>query len=450
MSHTVALHYWRYGVGGAERVTYALMEAFAHAGHDLVLYTDVVPAEGDYPVPAGVERAVVPATASERPAFWRREVEARGLDVMVYGSWLSDNAVTDCRSVHEAGCAVVYHTHGVSSYFMDKADGRRMLSTMCSCAAVADAVVTLSEADLPFWRALAPRVFAVPNPVDAYLSKVEVPTRTRRGSSVVWVGRMDPVEKRPDLAIRAFANLVEIVPDARLTMVGGGFPEVLEFTEALAGSLGVGDRVKFTGMVDDVTPYLLAADVLLMTSPTEGFPLSLAEAMHAGLPAVMFESPNLSLAEGCPGVLQVPWGDVRGLARALAEVLRTDRYAEMSQAARDRYRAVCVDVDLPGIWEGIISTALRHEGGTPPERTPETRAFLSLVQGYLRNDERVEAICSDRDAAIAERDAARAERDEALASLRAALEPPRPSIRESLSFLGSAVARRVHRELGRG
>ena len=86
MTHTIVFHYWRYGVGGAERVTYALMARLSAAGHRVYLFCDTPEHDGDYPLPAGVERLLVPRDSDERAAFWAERVAGLGIDTVVYGT----------------------------------------------------------------------------------------------------------------------------------------------------------------------------------------------------------------------------------------------------------------------------------------------------------------------------------------------------------------------------
>jgi glycosyltransferase involved in cell wall biosynthesis len=95
------------------------------------------------------------------------------------------------------------------------------------------------------------------------------------------VGRLSD-EKRLDRAIRLIARLRDLDRDAHLHLVGDG-PERTELTR-LAQRLNVPDRIVFHGWQHDVTPHLAAADLVLLTSRTEGLPNALLEAMHAGVP----------------------------------------------------------------------------------------------------------------------------------------------------------------------
>jgi len=67
-----------------------------------------------------------------------------------------------------------------------------------------------------------------------------------------------------------------------LVIVGDG-PE-RPALERLAGELGVGDRVRFTGHVTDPAPLYAGFDLFALSSDTEQMPISVIEAMAAGLP----------------------------------------------------------------------------------------------------------------------------------------------------------------------
>jgi glycosyltransferase involved in cell wall biosynthesis len=92
----------------------------------------------------------------------------------------------------------------------------------------------------------------------------------------------------------------------------GGRPEW-----ELARTLGVADRVRFVGSLDDVRTALHAADAFVMPSLREGLPISALEAMATGLPAILTDVPGLrDLRPLFPGVI---WAEPS--ARPLAEAL---------------------------------------------------------------------------------------------------------------------------------
>jgi len=95
----------------------------------------------------------------------------------------------------------------------------------------------------------------------------------------VLVGRLES-RKGIDLALHALA----LVPDVALDIVGEGNQRAP--LESLTARLGLRDRVKFHGYLQDPSPVVRAADSALSSSRQEGLSLALLEAMALGKPAV--------------------------------------------------------------------------------------------------------------------------------------------------------------------
>lgn len=123
-------------------------------------------------------------------------------------------------------------------------------------------------------------------------------------------------QKNHNLLLEAFARGPAKLPNAKLLLAGdGGLQGELE---RQAESLGLRARVVFLGRRDDVPELFGAADVFVLASLWEGNPLSVMEAMAAGLPVVATEVggvPEL-VHHGRHGFL-VPPGDIDGFAAAM-------------------------------------------------------------------------------------------------------------------------------------
>ena len=106
----------------------------------------------------------------------------------------------------------------------------------------------------------------------------------------------------------------------------------------LAGSLDIGNRVKFLGWVDDIKAFLAGLDVFVAPSLIEGQSLAVLEAMAAGLPVVASRVGGLPevVQDGVTGLLAAP-GNPLELQEAI-KVLRDDpsRRRDMGQAGRER------------------------------------------------------------------------------------------------------------------
>ena len=96
---------------------------------------------------------------------------------------------------------------------------------------------------------------------------------------IAWIGRLSD-EKDPALFLRALAKL----PETQGILIGDG-PERFRL-ETLIRDLGLSTRVRITGFTSRVPQLLGACDILALTSRTEGFPLTILEAMSLEKPVV--------------------------------------------------------------------------------------------------------------------------------------------------------------------
>jgi glycosyltransferase involved in cell wall biosynthesis len=107
---------------------------------------------------------------------------------------------------------------------------------------------------------------------------------SKSGFTLLYVGRLAPV-KNHGLLLHAFRAALSSMPDLRLWMVGDGSER--KSLENLAAELGIAEKVNFWGQQLDVAPFFSAADVFIMSSKSEGLPMSLLQGFSLGLPAIV-------------------------------------------------------------------------------------------------------------------------------------------------------------------
>lgn len=170
---------------------------------------------------------------------------------------------------------------------------------------------------------------AVHDPVPAERDAVRSELGIAPGAPVVLTAARLAPPKRPDLLVGAFAALPR---DAVLLVAGGG--PLLDGLRPLAMHLGVEDRVRLLGERTDVGRLLGAADVFCLASDSEGMPVSVLEAMAAGVPVVASDVGGI--ARGSDGAVRlVPPGSPSALGNALASLI-ADPAARRSLARRGR------------------------------------------------------------------------------------------------------------------
>ena len=107
---------------------------------------------------------------------------------------------------------------------------------------------------------------------------------SKSGFTLVYVGRLEPV-KNNTLLLNAFCVALQSVPGLRLWMVGDGSER--KMLESMAAELSITSQVTFWGQQLDVAPFFSAADAFIMSSKSEGLPMSLLQALSLGLPAIV-------------------------------------------------------------------------------------------------------------------------------------------------------------------
>lgn len=156
------------------------------------------------------------------------------------------------------------------------------------------------------------KVVTITNAVD--LKKFPAPSDKAYDITAPVIGniaRIHPETKGQDVLIRAIGLLKPRFPGIRCLFGGApakGQTQELEKLQALARELQVDDCITFSGMVEDVPGYLSQMDIFALPSRSEGFGISLVEAMAMGLPCIAsdLEGPAEVLQKGEKGVLFTP------------------------------------------------------------------------------------------------------------------------------------------------
>ncbi|MFE0021119.1 glycosyltransferase [Amycolatopsis sp. NPDC059021] len=382
--------------GGQSVHVAELSSALSRMGHDVTVYTrqetpDATEVSHDgyfvVPVPAGPQRTLpkdelLPHMRSFGE-FLRERWATRPPDVVHAHFWMSglasllaaaDLDVPVAQTFHGLGAVERRHqgrktTGPAERLRLERLIAKRADRIVATCS---DEVFELARMGVP--RA---RMSVVPCGVDLDRFTVDGPCREKTAKSrVVAVGRLVP-RKGFDDVIAALARL----PGTELVLAGGPEkgslardPEARRL-RALAGRLGVGERVLMPGRVSraDMPALLRSADVVVCAPWHEPFGIVPLEAMACGIPVVAAAVGGLTdtVVDGVTGAL-VPPRDPRALATTLRELLAEPALAHAYGAAgNDRVRARYS-------WDRVAADTLRaYEKIQPGVVSPPSAAMTS-------------------------------------------------------------------------
>ena len=193
---------------------------------------------------------------------------------------------------------------------------------------------------IPHFRSLEPAAEArVPQPA---------------GGVVKSLGRFVP-KKGFDVLLRAAAQAAGAGASFTLEIAGDG-PERAAL-QALAGRLGIADRVVLRGWVDDVAAFLADADLFVLPSRIEPFGLVVLEAMACGVPivATRVSGPLETLDEST--ALLVPPDDPAAMAAAMGSAFDAPEAA--AARARAALRVFAADYAEPAVMERYLAACRR-------------------------------------------------------------------------------------------
>jgi glycosyltransferase involved in cell wall biosynthesis len=240
---------------------------------------------------------------------------------------------------------------------------RKELKFWTTAGALCDRVVAVCEAARRNFAAGAPPVArklvtirngaAAPKPAAAGVER-------GAGFTLIAVGRLACAKDYATLLRAAALARIE-VPDLIVWMVGAGGEEPA--LRQLCTGLNLDSVVRFCGERRDVGGLLAAADVFVLSSTSEGLPISMLEAMAVGLPAIVTEVGALPELVALSGAgTTVPPRDAGRFARAIVDLARRRHELPALGALAARcYRRHFTPARMAGEYLNLYRACLRGE-----------------------------------------------------------------------------------------
>ena len=287
--------------GGAERVTANLCNHWAKAGHEVTIVTLKPTSEDQFELHPSIRRMVLGRNRPSRTAFHgfvnnalrlrdlRRCIADLRPDVaismMVTANCLLALTGSDCICI---GSERLHPPAQPINRFWNLLRKRVYRHLDVVVAQTHQSAEWLSQ------HTNAKNITVIPNPIVLPLPdndpNVAIEDYIKPDRNLVLaVGRLVPQKGFLDL-IGIFAKVRNLYPNWDLTILGEG-PDHKSLEHA-ANSIGMADRVILPGRVGNLSDWYNRADILALTSFSEGFPNALLEAMAHGAAVISYDCPT--------------------------------------------------------------------------------------------------------------------------------------------------------------
>lgn len=325
-------------IGGLEKVVYDLVRC---TDRDTFSVTVLCLGEVGALGPA-FEEIGVPVESlglGERGAFGRIPAVAKRLSDLRPDILHTHNAAPHlCGAIAgwlRGGIGVVHTKHG-----QNRPHSRKSLLANRIAAWFTDWIVPVSNDAAEIVRNLEHvpqrKVQLIRNGVDLERFRYHSRPDGHVGSKAIHVARLINVVKDQVTLLHAVRLVANEDPSFVLDIVGDG-PDRLELEE-LCDQLQLRPHVRFLGFRDRIHDLLIESAFFVLSSTSEGLPITLLEAMATGLPTVATNAGGIPelVVHGKTGLL-VPPRSPDALASAMLEILRNpSRAREMGAASRER------------------------------------------------------------------------------------------------------------------
>lgn len=184
--------------------------------------------------------------------------------------------------------------------------------------------------------------------------------QTKTEKKIVSVARLDDYQKDQIVMIRAFEKFSVRHPEYTLEIFGEG-PDRTLLTE-LIKDLGMADKIRLLGKVNNPLERISKAEVFLLTSRFEGMPNALMEALSIGIPSISTDCGGggaKALYQMCHGCLLVPTGDINSITEALDELVENENLQEELSVNGVRINDILNQKSIAKQWDEYLNRIIK-------------------------------------------------------------------------------------------
>lgn len=361
----LGIFYYRLSNGGVERVISKIIPLFIKMGYHITFFVEQISEKLDYKIPKEVTIIKLPKSDYvshkdylDHAKEFKLQLISNQIDLMLYqasvASYLGEEILI-CKSLK---IPFVITTHDFYSSTILAKDPymlqKRVLYSMC------EGVQTITKDEEYAWKKLGVKAKYIPNPL-TFNIKTAKPSRLDN-YDILWVGRIQYRQKCPDQAIYALREVVKVLPQVKLHIVGTAEnKEDLNYLKKLIKNNQLEKNIILEGYCQNPEIFYSKCSLLLMTSSYEVYPMVLGEAMTYGLPIVLYDLPYVELLKNTKCYLSSPQLDFHDLANNIITVLTNDKIKqEMSLESKKKILEVS-NIKIDDMWRQFFDDLSKNK-----------------------------------------------------------------------------------------
>ena len=362
---TIALYYYSMFNNGIARFLTLIIPIYLDMGYKIVLFTDDIDEEKDYPLPPSenIKRVVIKTPYEDfsgRLEEWEHYIKEYDIDLFCSHAYYGKFApIYQILLFKMLDIPIIIEMHSVFTVIVPY---NKKLDKIYR---LADGIVTLSRVEKMFWDNHGCNCYMIFNPIETKMVQNR-PTRNpnKNRKTILWIGKIAN-NKQPMEIVPIMKEVVQYIPDAKINVLADADDEALfkNIQDSIAAN-SLEKNIILCGFHKDVQPFFEEADLMLMTSVVEGFSYVVAEGKMNSLPLVCYELPYLEFFRRGKGYISVRQYDRHGAAMAIVKILTDDDLrSKMSVEARESIQQF-IDFDITGAWQKVfndIEAGIRHD-----------------------------------------------------------------------------------------
>ena len=356
---TIALVYHCYTNGGVQRVISLQIPILISLGYKVVLITEVINKDLEYPLPDGVIREIIPEKIDDgRLQCLDRVLEKHHVDTVLYHQSSSWDLLWDILTIKLKKIRLIatLHENPWQDYAIFANSERAKFSKAHPYfLRLADELLVLSKAFIPYFASFGCNAQLMPNPLTFDMDQVGVAPLSMR-DGVLWLGRLQDCVKNWTDALNIMHKLVQSNPSLQCYMAGSECdPDSLQHLRKFITTNKLENNIHWLGQSHNVQQLLSTCRVFLFTSSFEAFPMVLSEAKVCGAPIVSYDLPYLELLQNHDGVVVVNQRDVDVAVKAVNKLLHDDVFAsQMIKTSRQSVEDYYKQYDLKIMMQKLL------------------------------------------------------------------------------------------------